>query len=152
MEGIRNRTRLFLRTLAAVCSAALLIQTAPLSVIALPAEGESEPSLPETAATSSDEEQPAVILGEDTAKRTEESKEFALSDGTCMIAMYGTPIHYQDENGKWQDYDNTMMEEASPAEETSGLSDGAEKEYINRKSDKEIRLANKSEGEKAGDY
>ena len=111
MEGIRNRMRLFLRTLAAVCSAALLIQTAPLSVIALPAEGESEPSLPETAATSSDEEQPAVILGEDTAKRTEESKEFALSDGTCMIAMYGTPIHYQDENGKWQDYDNTMAED-----------------------------------------
>lgn len=48
------------------------------------------------------------ILSELEYMRTENSKTFRLSDGTCMIAQYNMPVHYKDDNGKWADYDNSL--------------------------------------------
>ncbi len=50
----------------------------------------------------------SVIVSELEAERTENSKTFRLSDGTCMIAQYNMPVHYKDDKGKWVDYDNSL--------------------------------------------
>ena len=47
------------------------------------------------------------IIGEVTEKRTEYSKEFLLSDGSMVAAVYADPIHYE-EDGTWQEIDNTL--------------------------------------------
>ena len=43
----------------------------------------------------------AKILSEVEEKREENSKTFLMSDGTFMVAQYGAPIHYEDENEEW---------------------------------------------------
>ena len=45
-------------------------------------------------------------------EREENSKTFLMSDGTFMVAQYGAPVHYEDENQEWQEIDNTLVEEA----------------------------------------
>ena len=41
-------------------------------------------------------------------KRTRTSKSFILEDGTRVTDLYTTPVHYLDENGKWQEIDLTI--------------------------------------------
>ena len=41
------------------------------------------------------------IVKEIADKRTENSKEFLLEDGTKMIAQYNEPVHYKDRKCKW---------------------------------------------------
>lgn len=43
-----------------------------------------------------------------TALREENVKHFALPDGTYQAVVYGEPIHELDENGQWQEIDNSM--------------------------------------------
>ena len=61
--------------------------------------------------TTSDMEQvdmeEVCVLEEITENRTEFTKEFMLSNGLHMAAVYPTAVHYQ-ENGQWQDIDNTL--------------------------------------------
>ena len=45
--------------------------------------------------------------------RDETVKHFRLEDGSYIAAQYDKPIHYLDENGKWQDIDNTLAESGS---------------------------------------
>ncbi|MCI9423047.1 MAG: hypothetical protein HFG81_10085, partial [Dorea sp.] len=79
-----------------------------------------------------DEEEEAVILFEDEEKREESVKHFRMSDGSFLAAQYEYPVHYEDESGAWQDYDNTLnltsdildqsdtvSEEEAPAEQES---------------------------------
>ena len=44
--------------------------------------------------------------------RTEEGKHFRLTDGSYLSVSYGTPVHYQDEEGQWQNIDNTLTPDA----------------------------------------
>ena len=48
--------------------------------------------------------------GEDVSKRTENAKYIRMSDGSYYVAMYDNAVHYQDENGVWQDIDNTLAD------------------------------------------
>ncbi|MBO5109487.1 MAG: hypothetical protein J6D21_02110, partial [Clostridia bacterium] len=48
-----------------------------------------------------------------TDKRTATSKTFRLDDGSYYVAEYDTEIHYLDENGLWQDIDNTLAASGS---------------------------------------
>ena len=48
------------------------------------------------------------ILFEATELREENVKHFRLSDGNYIAAQYNYPVHYSDENGEWQDIDNTL--------------------------------------------
>ncbi|MBQ7826731.1 MAG: DNRLRE domain-containing protein, partial [Clostridia bacterium] len=48
-----------------------------------------------------------------TDKRTATSKTFRLDDGSYYVAEYDTEIHYLDENGMWQDIDNTLAASGS---------------------------------------
>ncbi|MBI9009630.1 MAG: DNRLRE domain-containing protein [Tenericutes bacterium] len=49
-----------------------------------------------------------AIESEDTSKRTADSKTFRRADGTYVLAMYDSVIHYK-ENGVWKDIDNTLV-------------------------------------------
>lgn len=50
---------------------------------------------------------------EDISRREENVKHFRLEDGTYMAAQYDTAVHTLDENGEWQDIDNTLSESGS---------------------------------------
>ena len=43
-----------------------------------------------------------------TDKRTATTKHFRLEDGSFYVAQYDTDIHYLDENGEYQDIDNSL--------------------------------------------
>ena len=45
--------------------------------------------------------------------RDETVKHFRLEDGSYIAAQYDKPVHYLDENGEWQDIDNTLAESGS---------------------------------------
>ena len=49
----------------------------------------------------------AIVLGEIVEDRTEYSKDFLLSNGTHVAAVYADPIHYE-KDGSWQEIDNTL--------------------------------------------
>ena len=53
------------------------------------------------------EEEPAYIVGEIEANRTEYSKEYRLSNGLNLAVVYDSPVHY-DNNGAWAEIDNTL--------------------------------------------
>ncbi|MBQ3598908.1 MAG: RHS repeat protein [Clostridia bacterium] len=77
------------------------------------------------------------VLGEVIDSRTESSKTFRMSDGSFVAADYGKPIHYSDENGDWQDYDNTLSySDAVDSEDIAG--------YGTSESNISIKLANNS--------
>ena len=40
--------------------------------------------------------------------REESVKHFRLEDGSYVAAQYGSPVHYLDENGAWQDINNSL--------------------------------------------
>ena len=48
------------------------------------------------------------ILFEDTSLREENVKHFRMKDGTYRAVVYDTPVHYLDDEGNWQEYDNTL--------------------------------------------
>ena len=50
---------------------------------------------------------------EDVSRREENVKHFRLEDGTYMAAQYDTAVHSLDENGEWQNIDNTLYESGS---------------------------------------
>ncbi len=56
-------------------------------------------------------EQPKELIGELTDKRTENTKQFLYNNGTVVVAQYDTAVHYLDENGEWQDIDNSLFSE-----------------------------------------
>lgn len=48
------------------------------------------------------------ILFEDISLREENVKHFRLKDGSYRAVVYDTPVHYLDDKGNWQEYDNTL--------------------------------------------
>lgn len=58
-------------------------------------------------AASAEPAQDAEIVSEIPSGRDAYQKEFLLSNGQWMLAVYPTAIHYQ-ENGQWEEIDNTL--------------------------------------------
>ena len=48
------------------------------------------------------------ILFEDISLREENIKHFRMKDGSYRAVVYDTPVHYLDDDGNWQEYDNTL--------------------------------------------
>lgn len=70
------------------------------------------------------EEKPEII-GEDISKRDEKVKHFRMSDGSFMAVSYGTPVHFKDDSGNWQDINNTpIMATDAEGIETYQISNG----------------------------
>ena len=70
----------------------------------------------EPAEDTSDEETAesvAEVTGEVESMRSETVKHYRLSDGRYAAVDYGAPVHYTDGDGKWTDFDNTMISDDS---------------------------------------
>ena len=83
------------------------------------AEPESAATAPTEGAAQQSGGEP-YIIGENTAKRTENEKHFYLSDGSMVAALYDTPVHYKDENGNYEPIDNSFSEGLTELETKSG--------------------------------
>ena len=62
-------------------------------------------------------EETTHILSEIKEKREENVKHFLMSDGTFLAAEYSSPVHYQNEDGEWIDYDNSLSKSAATDEQ-----------------------------------
>lgn len=61
------------------------------------------------------------VIGEIPQARTEYSKEFLMSNGLHMTALYPEPIHYENA-GTWEDIDNTLaVQSDGTLQNTAGL-------------------------------
>lgn len=97
------------RLLSLILVLALLIQMIPPQAFALSSNEDSV-----VASVTESEPQPVVtVLGEVEELREEDTKHFRLSDGSFVAVSYGLPVHYEDEDGQWQDIDNSLSLEAS---------------------------------------
>ena len=81
-------------------------------------------------------EEPKVLIGEIKDKRTENTKHFLYSDGTVVAAQYDTAVHYLDENGEWQDIDNSLVSQNASDDEDDFSG------YINKANDVKIKFSN----------
>ncbi len=55
------------------------------------------------------------VLEEESSLREETVKHFRMSDGSFVAVDYGYAVHYKDENGEYQDIDNSLVASAAPA-------------------------------------
>ena len=103
-----------IRFLSVFLSILMVLYLIPLSVYA-----ELAPTIEGNVDTTAQSEQVEQItdksiapdaLFELTDRREQSVKHFRLSDGSIVAAQYATPIHEQDENGEWQNIDNTLGE------------------------------------------
>ena len=101
----------FSRTMKALSIAlvlALLLQLLPVQVFAAEAAARTQDELAnegiwETTETA----ESAYIVEEIISKRSECGKEYLLSNGLHMAAVYPEPVHYEKDGG-WEDIDNTL--------------------------------------------
>lgn len=87
------------------------------------------------------EEEP-YILSEDLTKREENVKHFLMSDGSYLAAQYDEPVHYENDNGEWIDYDNNLTK--SEATETQEEIFGQSTVYKTNNENSNIVFAEKS--------
>ena len=101
----------FVKICSIILSVALLINLLPMQVLGAEIKTllagqeniNSDVGYDNELAVSSD----TTIIGEVVDKRTEFSKEYQLSNGMHMIAVYPRAVHYEN-NGKWDEIDNTL--------------------------------------------
>ena len=95
------------RLLGMILVLALVCNMLPLQIFAAEASTEMEAPALELQEEQTAQTQPAYIVGELTENRTQYSKEFRLSNGTHLAAVYNEPVHYRSA-GQWKDIDNTL--------------------------------------------
>ncbi len=78
----------------------------------------------------------AEIIGEIEEKREEYTKYFYTDMGTYVAAQYPVPVHYLDEEGEYQEIDNSLSDS-----EESGMVENKNAQY-------KIKLSKKSNGSK----
>lgn len=90
---------------------AMLINVLPAQAVAVSWTPEPAPAMvpvenSNTVPAVQEEESPVTIIGEAEELRTEKTKHFRMSDGSFTAVSYGLPVHYQDEDGQWQEINN----------------------------------------------
>ncbi len=106
----------FMRMLSLILIVSLLWNMLPVSVLGAAlraAQDEADTPVVLEPSIIEETEQPEEIsiIGELTDRRTENIKEYLLSNGNTLAAVYGNPVHYQ-EDGQWKDIDNTLTTKA----------------------------------------
>ena len=135
-KGDSKMKKKTIRLTAMILFLAMLFCAIPQSVLAEASEALSD-LLTNKTKTVPVSDGDVYVLGEVIDSRTESSKTFRMSDGSFVAADYGKPIHYSDENGDWQDYDNTLTySDAVDSEDIAG--------YGTSESNISIKLANNS--------
>lgn len=84
----------------------MIVSALPLSVFAVDNTDSTVGEITETTTLIKD-----VVEIEEL--REENVKHFRLEDGTYVAAQYDVPVHYLDENGNWQDINNSLAESGS---------------------------------------
>ena len=126
----------FFQTISAILVILMLISL-PIPVVA-----EDDVNIKKESAVSFDnlstsECDDSVIVSEIKSRRDKYTKHFRMDDGTIMAITYDYPIHFKNDNGKWIEYDNSLVSV------TSATPDEAEvvESYTNKKSDLNINIA-----------
>ena len=117
--------KIFIRSLSLILVVSLLWNMLPVSVLGADlrdALSASEDSVILESGNTLEKEAPEeiTILSERTDRRTENIKEYLLSNGNTLAAVYGNPVHYQ-ENGVWKEIDNTLIVKNDAYVNTAGL-------------------------------
>lgn len=100
--------------IAFLLSFILVVCSLPINTIALesntPIDSKTTCGSSELIADSQEHTEDEVIgeIVEITSLREENVKHFRLADGTYEAVVYTHPVHRKDENGVWQDIDNTL--------------------------------------------
>ncbi len=81
------------------------------------------------------------IISELTDERDEYSKRFRLDDGSYIVASYQQPVHFQDEEGNWIEYNNSLIDETSSS---STNDEATSEEFTNKTSDIKVNYSKKS--------
>lgn len=90
-----------------------------------------------------------TIVSEDISKRNEFEKHFLLSDDTYIAVSYSEAVHIKDDDGIWQEIDNTLVyDNESKSYKTNGKGFTAEFQIQNSKA----KLKNKDGNELAWHY
>ena len=99
----------YFKIVSVILIIALLIQSIPITAFA---QETAEPQAIE------DEQSYPYVIAEDVSKREEYVKHFRMSDGSFTAVSYSQPVHYLDEDNKYVEIDNSLVEQ----EESKGLS------------------------------
>ena len=118
LTSAAHRIRLGTRTVALLLSIIMLFLFIPPVVYVKAAEALSSDSeeITDAAEPSTDGSGTDTSVGttrdiyEDITLREESVKHFRLPDGSFVAAQYSSPVHTLDEDGEWQDIDNTLTE------------------------------------------
>ena len=102
------KNKLWLRTLSLLLAVILCMQCGTYIVFA-----ETDDTAEPTQAAQQADPEP---VGELTEKRTANEKYFMYSDQSTVVAVYPEAVHYQDENGTWQEIDNRLTEDDTDGE------------------------------------
>lgn len=95
------------KILCVFLTAATLLVSLPLTVFALTNETDVQES------TISDLGSIDSYTYELVERRDENTKHFRQADGTVVAVKYAQPVHRLDENGVWQEIDNTLVSSAN---------------------------------------
>lgn len=120
------------RIIAIILCAAVVVGVMPMVSAQDTGENVTQPVISEDNNYTASE--PYIVV-ELTEKRTENEKQFLMSDRTVMAAVYDTSVHYQ-KDGKWDNIDNSLSEKTDP--------DDSEKVLENNKNAFKIKFAKKS--------
>ena len=96
--------KIFKRTVSLLLTIIMVINLLPLGIFA--EEVKSASQIGQT--SSKPAEEPTRIVEEVPSKRTEFTKEFKLNNGLHMVAVYPEAVHFETEDGQWEDIDNTL--------------------------------------------
>ena len=79
------------------------------------------------------------ILFEVEEKRTESEKHFRLKDGSFIVAQYPSVVHYEDEQGAFQEIDNTLVAESKNTDKADDFNG-----YVNKENAFKVKFAENS--------
>ncbi len=100
MQSLRYKQKWSLKATAVVLACSMLLSALPMNALA-----ETLQNLQQDSASTPE------ILYEIESMREKNAKVFYRSDGINVAMMTPQALHYQDDNGEWQDIDNTLVEQ-----------------------------------------
>lgn len=111
-----------MQVLSGVLSAIMMVTMVPFEALATEIESSEETSSQSISLDEFDDKldtsefidardgEERYIVSEVLEGRDQYTKTFRLNTGERMICEYEIPVHYEDENGVWQEYDNSLEE------------------------------------------
>lgn len=104
--------KIFTKLLSVFICALMIAYLLPTSVYASAINRISKPTVQEQGQSMDGDAEPYAI-GEDISLRNENTKYIRMSDGSYHVAMYETAVHYLNEDGDWDEIDNTLVSSSS---------------------------------------